>query len=82
MLALSLSLSFSLQPGLLTAGLQKKSHNQADVENTEHFKKTVLFVVNHAHELRIDGTKVYFRVPLNMKLPVSSKRGCLLIVLK
>lgn len=27
------------QPGLLRAGLQEKSHNQADVENTERFRK-------------------------------------------
>lgn len=29
-----------------------------------------------------DAIKVYFRFSLNMKLPVSSKTGCLLIVLK
>lgn len=41
----------------------------------------MLFAVNHTHELGIDGTKVYFRVLLK-KLPLCSKPGCLLIVLK
>lgn len=41
----------------------------------------MLFAVNHARELGIDGTQVYFRVLLK-KLRLCSKRGCLLIVLK